>query len=379
MKKILVFIFAFLMIFAQQAFGETYNITPSNQNTIPASNECDIPPFSSTVSPYTNQGKCSFQQQPNNMYENQQYTQYSVQQGQYYNNPYLKPQFQQGQGYNQNMPPQFQQGQPQQPQYSTERPKLSGNQKTIADLPPGAFVIDSNSVWEFRGHNYSGEVMAKYPIIWQKLEDNHYTSGTTLFISKYEIAHIHDWRLNKNIPADWSNSNPRDFLRETFYNSLSPKFKNAIAEVYIPYYDLNGNLQNIMDNFFLLSVEEWGLSKKVEPEDLNRKEGTPINFSNIKGIYGFDTPDINDKSSLISFGAYSNPTRTLMYMLRYSKFNHYGYNTYDVQDFNTVHIASSYHIRPAVNLKSSAIVTGPYKLTRKVFGKDQTLEYYELQ
>ena len=257
---------------------------------------------------------------------------------------------------------------------------------TVGALPQGTYIMDNSSIWKFRGYNYQGEVQAERPLIWQKIEDNHYSAGTTLLLSRYEVAYIGKWKyLPVNVTEGdvaWDGSVIRDFLRTTFYESFSQKFKNAIVEVDIPYFDIDGNLKSIKDNFFVMSVAEWGAEKYiVSPKRNFSEEGTKISYPAMMELYNFDSLDcstITKKCKLYtnSTGMY---TRT-MYESASTK-NRYGMDVYKIDIGGKAYKGFlCNNVRPAVNLKSSTVVKGPYKLTRKVFGyRDETIEYYEIQ
>ena len=68
MKKFLILFITVILTFAgYKSFSATYTIPPARNNTTQTqpANECDIPPYSSTVSPYTTRGNCVNQQQYN--------------------------------------------------------------------------------------------------------------------------------------------------------------------------------------------------------------------------------------------------------------------------------------------------------------------------
>ena len=249
-----------------------------------------------------------------------------------------------------------------------------GEGTTLGALPAGVIVMDPNSVWKFRrGDNYSGEILAELPVFWRKLEDNHYSDGSTLLLSEFKVAAYPFCHSKKGLRA-WDESDVRRFLRTTFYNHLSTGFKNAIVNTNIPYADMNGVPKTINDNFFLLSIVEWGLSDRTN-------NGTVIKYDNLPEIYGAkDIWYVNSwKSFFITNAGRSIKTRTINRPEAKSA----GY-TNDVFDVTTDGVLTTSWsasnldwVRPAVNLKSSTKVTGPYKFKHNI-EKKESLIYYVL-
>ena len=359
MKKILVFLFVFIMIMAQQTFGATYNISP-NASANPTVDACTPPPFSSTVSPYANQGNCPAQpQMQNNAYGNQQYPQYSVQQAQ--------PQIQQGLYYNQNR-------------------QFTGQAYTLADLPPGTIVMDPKSVWNFRkGDNYSGEIEFSHPVFWRKLEDNHYAQGSTLLLSEVTVAGYPFCHQKKGLRA-WDESDVRRFLRTTFYNHLSDGFKNSIVNVNIPFADMQGSPKTINDNLFLLSIVEWGLSDR-------KNNGSVIKYNDLPNIYvakefSYDNREHFSQNpyDLTYYSGHNNWTRTINRPA--AKSAGYDREVFTVSGEGVLDTTSEYYdsyvlgkVRPAVNIKSTARVSGPYQFIHHEFGSpvsQNSFIYYTL-
>lgn len=257
-----------------------------------------------------------------------------------------------------------------------------GASSTLGELPAGTVVMDPKSVWKFRnGMNYSGKISAEYPVFWMKLEDNHYVDGGTLLLSEVKVAEYPFCHSEKGL-RDWGESDVRRFLRTTFYTHLSEGFKNAIVNVNIPYADLNGASKTINDNLFLLSIVEWGLSDR----DNN---GTVIKYDDLPRIYGarefkYHEQDNNGKA-YFDIGNYydTNWTRTI----NRPKASSAGYrgDVFEILSSGVIKTDSyDSHIkavRPAVNLKSSTKVSGPYKFVydNRYQSFTKTLVYYVLE
>ncbi len=280
------------------------------------------------------------------------------------------------------------------PEYSQEQTVQEGNHKysqdriykgqasTLGELPAGAIVMDPKSVWKFRdGSNYSGDIKAEHPVFWRKLEDNHYTDGATLLLSELKVAEYPFCHNKKGLRA-WDESDVRRFLRTTFYNHLSDGFKNAIVEVNIPYVDMNGTAKTIKDNFFFLSIVEWGLSDRIN-------NGSVIKYNDLPNIYGAKEFKYHEADSYgkgfydISIPIYKSWTRTINRPEAESA--GYRRDVFYIDDNGTLD-TDVYHwsimtVRPAVNIKSSTKVNGPYKFVYDDRYKhmEKTLIYYVLE
>ena len=273
------------------------------------------------------------------------------------------------------------------PEYSQEQTVQEGNHKysqdriykgqasTLGELPAGAIVMDPKSVWKFRrGDNYSGEIVAEHPVFWRKLENNHYVDGSTLLLSEFRVAQYPFCHSQKGL-RDWSESDVRRFLRTTFYTHLSDGFKNSIVNVNIPYADMNGSPKTINDNFFLLSIVEWGLSDRLN-------NGTVVKYDNLPQIYEAKKISYVDswQSFEISNANRGIATRTINRPI--AKSAGYDNDVFEVR-YNGV-LSTSWSatnlawVRPAVNLKSSTKVSGPYKF-RYSINKKESLIYYVLE
>ena len=183
----------------------------------------------------------------------------------------------------------------------------------------------------------------------------------------------------------WDNSRVRDFLRTTFYNHLSQKFKNAIVEVDIPYIDLKGNIQSIKDNLFLLSIAEWGLAKSADPKNKTNyaNEGKPILYHGLSDTYSADTMrgyectwlDNKIFNLYDNNGTYHYPTRTI-----FKNSVGYGANTLGINGNGYIQSAEVFNTRPAVNITSSTVVKGPYifKYYSHCDANAKTRKFYEI-
>ena len=246
---------------------------------------------------------------------------------------------------------------------------------TLGGLPQGALLMDPKSVWNFRtGRNYSGEITVSHPVFWKKLEDNHYQNGATLLLSDFSVAEYPFCHSQKGIRA-WNESDVRRFLRTTFYNHLSTGFQNAIVNVTIPYADLSGHAQTVTDNLFLLSIVEWGLSDRGS-------NGKAIKYPNLPNTYAMGSLEYNKTDNYYNVYYYSsaeNLTRTI----NRPKASSAGY-TSDVFLVEAGALETSsfsypyYKVRPAVNLKSSTRVQGPYKFEYGSKYSRKALIYYIL-
>jgi len=256
----------------------------------------------------------------------------------------------------------------------TQNNEYTAQVKTLKDLPAGTLIMDPSSVWKYRGgDNYSGGILASLPVIWIKLEDNHYAQGATLLFSEVSVARYPFCHQNKGLRA-WDESDLRRFLRTTFYNHLSEGFKNSIVNVSIPFADLNGNPKTVVDNFFLLSIVEWGLSDR-------QKNGTVIKYDDIPDIYAGRTVKYVDSWGALDLDKSSTHSWTRTINRPVAKSAGYSNEVFETSGdgvLNTTYSWTNYPmIRPAVNLKSSTPVKGPYKLKYYV-NNNKYLIYYAL-
>lgn len=263
-------------------------------------------------------------------------------------------------------------------QYNTnnfnQNRNYTGNATTLKELPVGTIVMDVNSVWNYRRHqNYTGDIQASYPVFWKKLEDNHFANNATLLLSVPTIAYYPFCHGNKGLRA-WDESDVRRFLRTTFYNHLSSGFKNAIVEVNIPFADMAGNPKTVRDNFFILSIVEWVLSDRAN-------NGTAIKYDDLPKIYGaFSTIsyDSNRNSYHMSPNFERNWTRTINRPAAISA--GFPEDVFVISNKGILETKPSRYamtvVRPAVNLKSSTKVKGPYEF---IYNSNQDrLIYYVL-
>ena len=269
--------------------------------------------------------------------------------------------------------PQYEQPQMGEQHEYTQPQAYKGQATTLGALPAGTFIIDPTSVWTYRkGNNYTGEISAKFPVIWRKLEDNHYSQGSTLLLSEVSVANYSFCIAGKGI-RDYGESDLRKFLRGMFYNHLSTGFKNAIVNVNLPYADLNGNAKTITDNIFPLSIVEWNLSSRD-------KNGKAIKYD-----------DLRERFSYKSVSAYDEKTKTLKTSWQHLAWTRTinrpiarsaGY-TDDVFLVRSNGVLDTYSVRyyfvpvrPAVNLKSSTKVKGPYKQSATYYHDKADFIYY---
>ena len=251
---------------------------------------------------------------------------------------------------------------------------------TVGQLPAGSYILDKDSLWKYRKDwDYAGDILAETPVVWQKVEDNHFLPNTTLLLSRYIVAST-SWKNVSvfNDKRDWNNSFVRDFLRTKFYKHISQKFKNAIVEVDIPYYDLNLTLKTVKDNFFVFSVNEWDMVKKVDVKKRNlNEEGKVINYDDLAGLYAPDSiispyrsycnyflPVVSEKTIFL------NSTRT---------YSNEGKSFFSVHPNGYVeNSGNTFFLRPSVNIKSSTVVKGPYMYEFSDCGHLYKRKFYEI-
>ncbi len=250
----------------------------------------------------------------------------------------------------------------------------TGDAKTLGELPAGTIVMDPKSVWTFRwGDNYSDRIIAEHPVFWRKLEDNHYNDGSTLLLSEVRVAMYPFCHSQKGL-RDWAESDVRRFLRTTFYTHLSDGFRNAIVNVNIPYADMSGAPKTIEDNFFLLSIVEWGLSDRAN-------NGTVIKYKNLPEIYEAKNFYYVDSWNAFNITGAGRGIETRTINRPVAKSAGYDNDVFEVR-YNGVlstgwSASNLAWVRPAVNLKSSTKVKGPYKF-RYSINKKESFIYYVL-
>ena len=185
-------------------------------------------------------------------------------------------------------------------------------------------------------------------------------------MSEVRIAQYPFCHSKKGLRA-WDESDVRRFLRTTFYNHLSDGFKSAIVNVNIPFADMNGSPKTVNDNFFLLSIVEWGLSDRIN-------NGSVIKYNNIPGLYKTIIMWYSDNSIRLSSNI-GSLTRTIN--RPEAKSAGYDRDVFDVLDgvLTTHWVGGNWNIRPAVNMKSSTKVSGPYEFKSKY----DKMIYYALE
>lgn len=332
-----------------------------------------------------------------NIQNNQNNRQTQQNQSQQYNQNYSNSQqspenmpsyaYPQQQTYGQQNYPQYgqqQYGQPQNIQYGQQYQQqqfYTGQAQTLGDLPDGTFVLDPTSVWNYRkGENYSGTIQVSYPVIWRKLTNNHYSQGSTLLLSEYEIADYPFCVKGKGI-RDWGESDLRKFLNGYFYRHLSQGFKNELISTTIPYADLTGKPKTSTDNVFVLSIVEWDLSDRAH-------NGKAIEYIDMRNIYHtkrisaynnniLDTDDHRhslhgsitrtiNRPKATSAGHDEDVFTILGNGTLKTITNNYSINNYD------------FLVRPALNLKSTTKVKGPYKQRAVHWASNNDFIYYVL-
>ena len=281
------------------------------------------------------------------------------------------------QQYNQNYQPQdIQYGQ----QYQQQQ-FYTGQAQTLGDLPDGTLVLDPNSVWNYRkGENYSGEIHVSYPVIWRKLTNNHYSQGSTLLLSEYEIADYPFCVKGKGI-RDWSESDLRKFLNGYFYRHLSQGFKNELISTTIPYADLTGKPKTSTDNVFVLSIVEWDLSDRAH-------NGKAIEYIDMRSMYHSKRINAYNNNILETndhrHGLHGSITRTINRPKATSAghdedvFTILGDGTLNTITNNYATNNYDFLVRPALNLKSTTKVKGPYKQRAVYWGSNDDFVYYVL-
>lgn len=239
---------------------------------------------------------------------------------------------------------------------------------TLSALPAGSYVLDESSVWKFRKNsNYTGNIANEFPIFWYKLENNHYMPNSVLLFSCDDIAD-YPYNLKANGVKDWANSDLRKFLNGIFYAHFSEGLKDLILETDIPYRDLKGDIKISKDKIFLLSATEMDLTdEKGEKVEEKFSEGTSIKYDDIQGA-------IYSKNRVGSTSAFF-PVRTInpnvipqRALFGYSK---------NANALTSSLISMSFlDLRPAINIKGSTVVQGPYEI--KLLYPTRVIKYYKI-
>ena len=173
---------------------------------------------------------------------------------------------------------------------------------------------------------------------------------------------------------DWGTSDLRKFLNSVFYKHLSQNFKNHIVSTTIPYADISGKPQTATDNIFALSIVEWGLSDRAH-------NGKAIDYYNLREIMASDLINSYENDVLEKLvGKESSLTRTI----NRPKATSAGHDSdifmvsYDAELYTTGHNRNN-SVRPALNLKSTIKVKGPYTQKGALSnGVKNNFEYYVL-
>lgn len=249
----------------------------------------------------------------------------------------------------------------------------SGAAKTIKDLPAGTIVIDPTAKWKYNYNpNYYGEQYVEAPVFWQIFANDHFAQNTTLLVSRYFIARYDYNHTAKGLTA-WKDSDMRRFLRTTFYTNLSQAFRNSIVNVETESVDMNNKPYKVLDNVFLLSIVEWGLSDR-------KNNGKGIKYDYINRDYTSGDIKYYSSKNLLVLDDNQNmsyATRTI----NYPKATSAGYKEdvftirSGILDNTKYYYGFALYIRPAVNIKSDTPVSGPYTMPYFV---DKQLTYYVL-
>ncbi|MDD3593610.1 MAG: DUF6273 domain-containing protein [Candidatus Gastranaerophilales bacterium] len=252
-----------------------------------------------------------------------------------------------------------QQAQPQ-IQYNQHNPqndfRYKGNAQTVGDLPLGTIVMDPNSMWNYiKDKNYAGAIQFRMPVFWSVVGYDVYAKDSSLLFARHQVAQYPFNHENKSL-TPYPDSDIRRWLRTTFYKHLSPEFKNAIVEVTVENQDLKGNLVKSNENVFLLSIVELVLSDRKNNGNGLEYEYLPqeLTCKSLSKLY-------NEK--LIEIEAPSYWTRTINSPKAISagfKYDAFVVNRNGVID--TWPADFNYSVRPAVNIKSTTKVTGPYAM-----------------
>lgn len=258
----------------------------------------------------------------------------------------------------------------------TQKKTYEGGASTLGELPAGTLVIDPTSVWRYRkDSNYMGQVVASYPVIWRKFADNHYVQGGTLLVSETNVAHYPFCMDQKGLRA-WDESDVRKFLRTLFYSHLSQGFKDAVINVNIPYVDMEGKPKTIVDNFFLLSIVEWGLSDRLN-------NGKAIDFIDIRDAYPYLEVKTYDEATKTIYFYNENRSWTRTINRPAAKSAGYTSDVFENTGRGTLDTAGYWrgyaNVRPAVNIKSTTRVTGPYKQKIEYGAQKTAFVYYALE
>lgn len=129
----------------------------------------------------------------------------------------------------------------------------------VKDLPLGAHVRDSNSIWDFKyGTNYTGTTVASEPVQWEIISHDHFGEGKTLLHANNSVTtHVfHEPRANFTA-FPWSTRLLRTWLRGVFYEHFSDEFKEVIEECET--FTRQGNTSPTTgETVFILSKREYG-------------------------------------------------------------------------------------------------------------------------
>lgn len=141
----------------------------------------------------------------------------------------------------------------------------------IKDIPVGSIVVDNT--WSFQqksGQDYTTPDTTNAPVEWMVVDTNshfkntHY-QNTTMgdHVTLFSNGVLSNYRLNNtNVNAPWDTRRIRtNFLRSTFYNSMSEGFKGriAITQTKTGNSSTSGQQTTSGETVFLLSATELGI------------------------------------------------------------------------------------------------------------------------
>jgi len=241
-------------------------------------------------------------------------------------------------------------------QQNTQQQPDAAQNAALKDLPQGTLVVDVNSSWNYkRMRNYTGEIIKTEPVAWLIVSQGNYGQGKTLLLSKEIVANYNFYGKNQNSMTNWQNSDIRAWLRSTFYNHLSAQFKNAVALVNTETPTMAGKPQTVQDSVFILSTNELGLTNRAKNgkntsffvDEQKRKAVQSLSVSSKgKSIY---------QPQRYWLRTYNMPNKAS------------GYGDGDIFVITNQGLMNSLSgsnwgcgVRPAVNLKSDTVVSGPY-------------------
>jgi len=220
--------------------------------------------------------------------------------------------------------------------------------KRIGELPVGTLIRDSSN-WDyfssggaFWNEDYNKIVYKTAPVTWILVLKDAYANDTSLFVSQEVVAEL----IDNDAMDYWVTSDLRSWMIGKFEPTFSPAFRQAIylTTTASPWSD---NLAD--DRFFALSAGELGERVPVDP--------------NIK------TFPANYRKSTGYLAKYYWTRTSVTYSPSYAY-------VVDMSNGTTIYSPNELTgIRPAVNLKSDALVAGPY--TDQATGESYYMPIYD--